>query len=87
MSRKKTEGENNLTNSIYEPDMAPLAKKKTDENENVPVPDSSEKTGVFVKLVCGSTYHTGELIFRKNEVVSVDEALADQLMSTGFFER
>lgn len=81
MPRKKTEGENNLTDSVYEPDMAPLAKKKTDENEVI------TETGVFIKLVCGSTYHTGELIFRKNEVISVDEALADQLMSTGFFER
>lgn len=64
-----------------------MPRKKTDENESVPKPDSFAKAGVFVRLVCGSTYHTGELIFRKNEAVSVDEALADQLMSTGFFER
>lgn len=82
MPRKKTESENsNLTDSTYEPDMAPLAKKKPDENEGI------TETGAFIELVCGSTYHTGELIFRKNEAVSVDEALADQLMSTGFFER
>ena len=56
MPKKKTEEENNLTDSIYEPDMAPLAKKKTDENESVPVPDSSEKTGVFVKLVNGGSF-------------------------------
>lgn len=81
MPKKKTEGENNLKDSVYEPDMAPIAKKKPDENEGV------TETGAFIKLVCGSTYHTGELIFRKNEAVSVDEVLAEQLMSTGFFER
>lgn len=83
MPKKKTEGENNLTNSIYEPDMAPLAKEKTD----VPVPDSSEKTGVFVKLVNGGSFHVNGYVFKKGEKVLTDEKTAEALISTGFFER
>lgn len=83
MPKKKTEGENNLTNSIYEPDMAPLAKEKTD----VPVPDSSEKTGVFVKLVNGGSFHVNGYVFKKGENVLTDEKTAEALISTGFFER
>ena len=88
MSRKKTELENNnLTDSIYEPDMAPLAKEKTDENESVPVPDSSEKTGVFVRLVNGGSFHVNGYVFKKGENVLADEKTAEALISTGFFER
>lgn len=87
MSRKKTEEENNLTDSIYEPDMAPLAKKKTDENESVPVPDNSEKTGVFVRLVNGGSFHVNGYVFKKGEKVLTDEKTAEALISTGFFER
>lgn len=84
MSRRKTEGENNnLTDSIYEPDMAPLAKEKTD----VPVPDSSEKTGVFVRLVNGGSFHVNGYVFKKGENVLTDEKTAEALISTGFFER
>lgn len=87
MSRKKTEEENNLTDSVYEPDMAPLAKKKTDENESVPVPDSSEKTGVFVRLVNGGSFRVNGYVFKKGENVLTDEKTAEALISTGFFER
>lgn len=87
MPKKKTEEENNLTDSIYEPDMAPLAKEKTDENESVPVPDSSEKTGVFVRLVNGGSFHVNGYVFKKGENVLTDEKTAEALISTGFFER
>ncbi len=83
MPRKKTEEENNLTDSIYEPDMAPLAKEKTD----VPKPDSSEKTGVFVRLVNGGSFHVNGYVFKKGENVHTDEKTAEALISTGFFER
>ena len=95
MPRRKTEGENNnLTDSIYEPDMAPLAKEKTDvpvpdssEKTDVPVPDSSEKTGVFVRLVNGGSFHVNGYVFKKGENVLTDEKTAEALISTGFFER
>lgn len=83
MSRKKTEEENNLTDSIYEPDMAPLAEEKTD----VPKPDSPEKTGVFVRLVNGGSFHVNGYVFKKGENVLTDEKTAEALISTGFFER
>lgn len=84
MPRKKTELENNnLTDSIYEPDMAPLAKEKTD----VPKPDSSEKTGTFVRLVNGGSFHVNGYVFKKGENVLTDEKTAEALISTGFFER
>lgn len=83
MSRKKTEEENNLTDSIYEPDMAPLAEEKTD----VPKPDSPEKTGVFVRLVNGGSFHVNGYVFKKGEKVLTDEKTAEALISTGFFER
>ena len=84
MPRKKTELENNnLTDSIYEPDMAPLTEEKTD----VPKPDSSEKTGVFVRLVNGGSFRVNGYVFKKGENVLTDEKTAEALISTGFFER
>lgn len=95
MSRKKVEENHIVTepdftvvpdfeepeNSPYEPDMAPLAK------EEVPVPDSTEKTGVFVKLTGGGSFKTGDYVFRKDEPAPVPEELAEKLVKTGFFVR
>lgn len=95
MSRKKVEENHFITepdfaeapdfteseDSPYEPDMAPLAKAET------PKPDSTEKTGVFVKLKGGGSFTTGDYIFRKGEPVPVPEELAEKLLKTGFFER
>ncbi|MGN0621142.1 MAG: hypothetical protein ACI4I9_04670 [Porcipelethomonas sp.] len=67
--------------SPYEPDMAPLAKEKTE------VSDNTEKTGVFVKLTGGSSFTTGDYFFRKDEPAPVPEELAEKLLKTGFFER
>lgn len=75
--------------SVYEPDMAPLAKAETPEpdSEEMSEPDNTEKTGVFVKLTCGGSFTTGDYVFRKNELVPVPIELAEKLMNTGFFER
>lgn len=76
--------------SPYEPDMAPLAKKETtesDSGEKTSEPDSTEKTGVFVKLTVGGSFTTGDYVFRKDEPTPVPEELAEKLLKTGFFVR
>lgn len=75
-------------NSPYEPDMAPVAKKNAPETSHPSEePDSEEKTGVFVKLVGGGSFTTGEYFFRRGEAVPVPSALAKKLMKTGFFKK
>lgn len=76
--------------SPYEPDMAPLAKAETpepDSGEEMNEPDSTEKTGVFVKLTGGGSFTTGDYVFRKDEPTPVPEELAEKLLKTGFFVR
>lgn len=75
--------------SPYEPDMAPLAKKETTEPDSAEThePDSTEKTGVFVKLTGGGSFTTGDYVFRKDEPTPVPEELAEKLLKTGFFVR
>lgn len=72
------------SDSVYDPDMAPLAKETDSE---VPVADSEEKAGKFIVLRKGASFTTGAYVFIKNIPVPVDSYTAEKLMATGFFER
>ncbi|MGN1480749.1 hypothetical protein [Porcipelethomonas sp.] len=72
--------------SVYEPNMAPLAKEESEEHTE-PESNSDSDNKVTLKLVNGATFTSGGKTYSKGVLEPVSPELAEKLMNTGFFER
>lgn len=108
MTRKKVEANHNIsepdlvensaldateeTESIYEPDMAPLEKAEeqaVDETEKTIKPQNASdlEEKIMLALVGGATFSSGGRVYKKGVLEPVPPDVAKRLLKTGFFER
>ncbi|MBE6845040.1 MAG: hypothetical protein E7508_04905 [Ruminococcus sp.] len=91
MAKKKTEEEMIVSEEITAEtdfnEVTEASQQSEPDTETEPEISETEKTGVFITLKKGGSYHFREFVFKKDAPVPVDEEIADRLMKTGFFER
>ena len=73
-----------ITDTTLDEISSAFEENDTETNEN-DMHECEEKSGVFITLKKGGSYHYNEWKFIKNEPVPVDSEIAEKLMKTGFF--